>query len=86
MEFHRFADALIIYLEPYLPGFLDGTDSKFNYVDLRILRGAYGTTNSQRCPVAKPCDIRMQLILHIRVNWKTGTKEVRIINYICDVY
>ena len=56
-EFHRFADALTKLLDPYLPGFPCGTVSKFDYADLRTLRGAYGTTNLHRYPGAKPCNV-----------------------------
>ena len=53
----RFAEALAKLLDPYLPGFPGGTVSKFNYADLRTLRGTYGTTNSQRYPGAKSCNV-----------------------------
>ena len=53
-KFHRFADAITKLLDPYLPGFPGVTVSKFNSADRRTLRGAYGTTNSQRYPGSKP--------------------------------
>ena len=55
-EFHRFAEALAKLMDPYLPGFPGRTVSKFNYADLRTLRGTYGTTNSQRYPGVKLCN------------------------------
>ena len=45
-EFHKFAEALAKLRDPYLPGFLGETVSKFNSADLRTLRGTYGTTNT----------------------------------------
>ena len=55
-EFHRFTDALTKLLDPYLPGFPGGTDSKFDSADLRTLLGSYGTTNLHRYSGAKPCN------------------------------
>ena len=56
MEFHSLTETLAKLRDPHLPGFPDGTVSKFNSADLRTLRGTYGRTNSQRYPGAKSCN------------------------------
>ena len=61
-------------MDPYLPGFPGGTVSKLDYDDLRTLRGAYGTTNLQRYPGAKPCNAfyvySSSLYCNPLVNWQ----------------